>query len=169
MMAMLISTISASATVLTGLLMTIGAAGKLADAGGFAQDVAAYRLLPGWLVSPASRILAIAEGAVGIALLLLTQWGVGRLCAIILLVTFAMAVAINLWCGRRDINCGCTIGAKAVIGWGIVIRNAALTGGLLLPAIPLPPLLMISSVAAGVTLVMLLLAFEGLNVRRDAA
>jgi hypothetical protein len=169
MMSMLLSTISASIMVLTGLLMTIGAAAKLADAGGFARDVAAYRLLPDWLASPASRALAIAEAAVGIALLVLPQWSVSRLCATLLLTMFAMAVAINLWRGRRDINCGCTIGAKAMIGWGIVIRNAALTGGLLLPTIPLPSVLRISSIAAGLTLLLLLLAYESLNMRRHAA
>lgn len=95
-----------------------------------------YRLVPERLIGFAARALPLLEGAAG-ALLLFAQTrsiGGGLVAALLCVVT--MAVAINLWRGNADIDCGCgglgAAGDEQTLSWGLVARNA-----LLLVAVPL--------------------------------
>jgi hypothetical protein len=48
---------------------------------------------------------------------------------------FAAAMAINIWRGRRHIDCGCFQSAlKQTLSWTLLARNAGLTLLLVLPA-----------------------------------
>ena len=104
----------------------VGAAEKLRDPAIFVRAVGQYRLLPPALARPAAYALIAAEVLVAGGLLWLPgAWG--PLAAIALLGLFALAMAVNLLRGRRQIACGCSYGAKAeTIGWGLVARNGLL-------------------------------------------
>jgi hypothetical protein len=112
---------------LVGFVLLAGAAHKLRDVAGFGAVVDEYRLLPRGWGRGAARVLVAAEIALGAGVLLgepLASAG-----AIALLLAYAAAIAINVARGRRDIDCGCGgLASRQTLGWGLVARNAVLTG-----------------------------------------
>ena len=89
----------------------------------FKGFTAAYRLLPPPLVGAASRSVVFLEVAAVVALL----FGIPgfELLAAGLLTLYAVAMAINLFRGRSDIDCGCG-GAAMPLSTALVIRNLLL-------------------------------------------
>ena len=69
--------------------------------------MADYQLLPDSLVRPVARLVPLLELAIAFALLLPVSRGWAALSAASLLALYAAAIGINLWRGRRDIDCGC--------------------------------------------------------------
>ena len=116
----------AAALVLAAIFGPAGLA-KLVARDTFAGVVANYRLLPEWLVTPTAVVLPCVEIAVAIGLLFAATRPGAALVALVLLLLFAAAMAINLLRGRRDIDCGCAIGRlRERIGWPLVARNLML-------------------------------------------
>ena len=111
------------------LVLLVGAVHKFRAWDAFRAAVAAYRLLPETLVTPAALALPALELIAGGALLAGPLRSAGSLLALVLLATITAAVAINLVRGRADIDCGCG-GAEGRqrLSWGLVVRNAALMG-----------------------------------------
>jgi hypothetical protein len=110
---------------LGGLFVLAGAA-KLASLETFENSVRDYRILPGRLVRPVSRVLPPTEVSAGALMGLgVAVVAVGVLMTVLLAI-FAMAVAINLVRGR-SIDCGCLggLGSKQIT-WGMVARNLLL-------------------------------------------
>jgi uncharacterized membrane protein YphA (DoxX/SURF4 family) len=108
-------------------LWTASGVHKLRDPGGFAGALAAYDLLPAQAVDLAARILPLIEIAVGTGLLLPVSRQVAALSSTLLLVLYAVALAINLRRGRRELDCGCFgFGRRSTISATLLWRNAAL-------------------------------------------
>jgi uncharacterized membrane protein YphA (DoxX/SURF4 family) len=110
------------------LVLLAAAIPKLLHRGEFERAVANYALVPSRLVRPIAIWLPRLELVCAFALLLgvaITQ--VAALAGVLLLV-FALAIAINLARGRR-VDCGC-IGSVAPrrIGWSLVVADVALSG-----------------------------------------
>lgn len=128
------------ACVAIGLMLAVAGAGKLLALARFRDAVAGYRLVPGALVPVAAIVLVVAEVCIGLALLL-PSLRIAALAGAGLLALFAAAIAINLLRGRRDVDCGCNLGAvPQPIGWGLVARNLALAALLLACLVPTPVL-----------------------------
>ena len=108
-------------------LLLLGAAfQKLRDIGDFRVVLATYRVLPDRFVGVAAWIVVAFEVVVGIgALLQIRPAYVG---AIVLLLGYAGAMALNLWRGRRLIDCGCGGGVQPLT-IGLVVRNVVLAVG----------------------------------------
>lgn len=118
-----------------GLVFLQAALAKLRHREILSGVIANYRLLPAALVGPAAMLLAPAELAVAIGLLLGGQ-ALAAAVAIALLVIFAAAMAINITRGRREIDCGCGRSQlRQPLSWLLVTRN------LLLAALLVPRLL----------------------------
>jgi hypothetical protein len=116
----------ASALLLAGIFLP-SAWSKLRASDEVTGIVADYRLLPEPLVEPFARGLPWVEIAAGLLLLAPPTRPVGALLAGGLLLLFALAMAINLARGRREIDCGCFLGRqKERIGWPLVLRNLLL-------------------------------------------
>ncbi len=115
-----------------GLVFLQAALAKLRSRDLLPGVIANYRLLPGALVGPAALMLAPAELAVAVGLLLGGQpFAAGA--AITLLVIFAAAMGINLARGRRQIDCGCGRSQlRQPLSWLLVVRNFLLAA-LLVP------------------------------------
>jgi hypothetical protein len=93
-----------------------------------------YRLLPDALVAPIAAMLPSFEIALGLALAV-SGLAVFAFGAIGLLLTFAVAMAINVKRGRTHIDCGCGRSQlRQAIGWPLVVRNVVMAA-LLLPAL----------------------------------
>ena len=117
-------------TLLTGafaLLFASAAVHKARAPAHFAQVLRAYRVLPASL--DVSWGVPVLELAVAAALLLPAARTVAALSGAALLLVYALAMALNLKRGRRDLDCGCG-GAheRRPIGAWMVWRNVGLAG-----------------------------------------
>jgi methylamine dehydrogenase accessory protein MauD len=84
---------------------------------------------PAWLAEPVGNLLPFVEIAVAALLLAgsLAWWG--ALAALVLLLAFIVAIALNLLHGRNP-NCNCFGHIKPEpIGWATVVRNSTLACG----------------------------------------
>jgi uncharacterized membrane protein YphA (DoxX/SURF4 family) len=98
--------------VLAGVLLAAGGL-KVVDPLGSVRAVAAYQLLPGWLVEPVGHALPFLE--IGLGLLLLAGFAVRLAAAVtaVLMIVFMAAVA-SAWARGLAIDCGCFGGGGAV-------------------------------------------------------
>jgi hypothetical protein len=118
--------------VFLALLMLAAALPKLRAPDEFVGVVRNFRLLPGSLATVAGRVLPWMELALAPALL----WSETRVPAawitLALMLVFALAVAINLARGRREIDCGClriSHGKGERISAGLVLRDLVFAAG----------------------------------------
>jgi uncharacterized membrane protein YphA (DoxX/SURF4 family) len=122
-----------TASLLLAAVFAAAAAAKLRAPDQFEGVVQNYRLLPDPLVRPMVRGLPLVELAAASGLLAPATRPFAAALAALLLIVFAVAMAINLRRGRADIDCGCHVGLlKQRISWALVARN------LLLAAFVLP-------------------------------
>jgi hypothetical protein len=149
-------------TLLAGafaLLFASAAVHKARAPAHFAEVLRAYRVLPAGL--HVSWLVPLLELAVAAALLLPGTRVAAALSGAALLLVYALAMAVNLKRGRRDLACGCG-GAheRRPIGAWMVWRNLGLAGVLCTLALPgvLRPLQAVDylTVAGGVAVAALL-------------
>jgi hypothetical protein len=122
-----------SRVLIGAVLFTAGALKLRAPSSFFAAVVAGFQLLPRKLHRPVALALPTVECLVGGLLLAaivlpdrVIRWA--SVPASMLFVIFAVAVAINLLRGRRDISCGCfDIRKDEKISWRLVVRNLFLS------------------------------------------
>jgi hypothetical protein len=113
---------------------------KLRARATFQGVLEAYRVLPPALVPVAAPALAGAELAVAAALLVPAGRVAGALGAVALLALYAVAIAVNLWRGRREIDCGCGVSdARQPISEWLLARNALLAAAALSTLRPFAP------------------------------
>lgn len=89
------------------VLLASAATHKLRAPGRFARQLADYQLLPEALVRPIGRVIPLLELLIAFALLVPFSRAIAAVCAAALIALYAAAIGINLWRGRRDIDCGC--------------------------------------------------------------
>lgn len=122
-------TILASAVLILALVFLLGAWSKLRAREAFEGVVYNYRLLPEPAVLPASYLVPASELAVGLGLLWPSTRTYAAMGALLLLVVFTVAIAVNLARGRREIDCGCFSSVlKQRLSGGLVVRNIVLIG-----------------------------------------
>jgi uncharacterized membrane protein YphA (DoxX/SURF4 family) len=121
-------------------LFATAALHKVREPRAFAATIADYRLLPAVLVAPAAIGLVGVEGFLTLAFLLETEHPAVGGVAATLLALYALAIALNLARGRREIDCGCLgpAGAQS-LSPGLVVRNLALAAVALATTLPLAP------------------------------
>ncbi|QDQ41572.1 MauE/DoxX family redox-associated membrane protein [Methylacidiphilum kamchatkense] len=105
----------------------------------FTRSVEGYQLLPRYLVVPLSILILLFEmGAAGSFLFIPKQAGVSL--ALGLLISFSLAVLVNLLRGHKTIDCGCFGPSTEAYSWMILARNFILCSILvLLYLLPLAP------------------------------
>jgi hypothetical protein len=136
--------------------------------------VANYRLVPDSLAAPAAGLVIGLELLVTAALLRGVGLAAGAGLAIALLLGFALAMAVNLRRGRREIDCGCFQSAlRQQLSWALVARNLVLAA-LLLPlagggALPETGLGLIDGLGAGLALYLFYLILDQLVALGAAA
>jgi len=160
----LFSAASFAASTCVGLVFMLAAVQKAMHWRILPGVIANYRLLPQRAALPAAALLPPTEMAVAVLLLSerLRPWPV--LAAMVLLLVFAAAMAVNIKRGRRHIDCGC---GETFLGqplkWTLVARNGVLAA-LLMPALmmtsPMNMPLTLSAAAAGIGLFLLYLSLN---------
>lgn len=98
------------------LVFGAAALAKLVNIERFKRAVAAYALLPPFLVAPVAFSLGIAELAIALALLVESSRHVAALGGLVLLGVFFVAIGVSLARGNRDIDCGCWAVGRNVAG-----------------------------------------------------
>ena len=103
---------------------------KLRDAKAFVETLRDYQLIPSPLLGPVSALVIGLEVFVVFGLWPVSLRTEATVTAAALLVSYAVAIGVNLGRGRRELDCGCSWGASGqTISWGLVFRN----GLMLLP------------------------------------
>ncbi len=93
----------------------------------FAGALDAYQLLPSIAVMPIARLLPCVEVVIALMVLIPATRPVGLVACAGLVALYALAIAVNLARGRRQIDCGCG-GDVHLLSWGLVLRNTLLAG-----------------------------------------
>jgi len=138
------------------LALVLGAAAlhKVRAPGRFRAARAEYRLLPARLEGAAARALPALEALAALGLLAPASAPARGAAALAgaLLVVYGAAIAVNLARGRREIECGCSLGgARQPLSGALVARNgllAALAAAAALPAGARAPLAFEWAIAA---------------------
>src|ERR1700687_2464992 len=142
------------------LLLLWAALHKLRDVAAFRTALAAYELLPARAVKVVAVMLITAE--IGIGGSLLMRGAVAPFAATGLLCVYTAAIAVNLWRGRRHIDCGCVgAAARRPLSSALVMRNAVLIALALMSALPVAmrSLAWIDGVTIGAGIAMLVLLY----------
>jgi hypothetical protein len=111
----------------TDLLFVVAAIHKLRDLRRFGEIFGAYGVLPPGVARRVSPMVPLLELVVAVGLLFdggrKVAIGVGSL----LLIAYAVAIAVNLYRGRRDLACGCggPDDRRPIAGW-MVWRNISI-------------------------------------------
>ena len=100
---------------------------KISEIDIFVGALDAYRLLPSAGVMPVARLLPGVEVAIALLVLVPATRHFGLIAFAGLIAIYAVAIAVNLMRGRRQIDCGCG-GDVHLLSWGLVLRNALLAG-----------------------------------------
>ncbi|MGL6243556.1 MauE/DoxX family redox-associated membrane protein [Pseudomonas sp.] len=120
----------------TAVLLASAATHKVRAPARFAKQLADYQLLPDALVRPVARVIPVVELAIAFALLVPVSRYWAALAAASLIALYAAAIGINLWRGRRDIDCGCAGPDQAQpLRPVLLLRNSVLVGLALLASV----------------------------------
>ena len=93
----------------------------------FAAVLRDYRIVPAPLLELSCAVVICLEAftALGIWWPGLREWAATS--AVLLLSTYSFAIGLNLWRGRREIDCGCSFGgAGQPLSPALLVRNALL-------------------------------------------
>jgi hypothetical protein len=122
--------------IVAAALHAVAGISKLMALEAFAGVVRNYRLLPAMVTRPFAYLVPPIELGLAATLVLLPAASSAPLAASLLLAVFAAAMAINLWRGRTDIDCGCFAGLlRQKLSWALVARNLVLVAALLVIAV----------------------------------
>ena len=171
------------------LLFIFAAAHKFNNKRQFLGILEAYQIMPSAMLSLAVNVIPVLELMLGLAwaltALLFIQITLLPLISAMLLITYAMAIAINLFRGRSYIDCGCGFSSMAgptrsesesggiqQLSRALVVRNCVLTVVALMAVIPpssrdLGFMDFLSLVTASFAFVLLYGAFNQLLVNRN--
>jgi len=150
------------------VILVTAASHKLRAPRRFARQLDDYALLPQVLLTLFTRLIPLLESALALTLLLpaTRTWAAFGTAA--LLAAYALAIAINLWRGRRDMDCGCSgPNQPQPLRPVLLLRNAGLVALALIAA--QPPLAremgaadLMLSILASATLLLLYTAIDTL-------
>lgn len=107
------------------LLFFTAAKHKLRAPGQFSAQLADYKLIPPGILPGVARLVPIAEMAVFFLILMPLTRPWAAVLAGGLLVSYTIAIAINLFRGRDEIDCGCGSHPQNLSYW-LLFRNSAL-------------------------------------------
>ena len=118
---------ASSAVCFIGALFLRALWHKLQDTELFIARLEAYRVLPPAVARSAGWAILALEVLVMLSVILPGLRLVGTHIAVILLLAYASAMALNIAKGRTDLDCGCGSGsAGPTLSWYLVVRNLVL-------------------------------------------
>lgn len=123
--------IALACRLLGTLVFASAVAGKLGHRHELPGVVANYRVLPEQLAAPAAWAVVVLEAMAALSLASGARLESGAALAVALLCAFALAMAVNLARGRREIDCGCfQSGLRQRLSAGLLARNLLLSAAM---------------------------------------
>jgi len=122
------------------VILASAASHKLRAPQRFARQLEDYALVPQAVLAPLARLIPLLEVGLALALLLPTwrTWAASG--AAVLVLGYAAAIGINVWKGRRDIDCGCSgPDQRQPLRPVLLLRNGVLAGLALLAGLAPAP------------------------------
>jgi hypothetical protein len=116
---------SITATTFLLLLFVISVLHKLSDVTRFSGYVMNYDLLPEAWIKPVTYLLISIEIMISLGLMIPAFNTVAMSIAILLLLSYAIAMLINIRRGNTQIECGCG-GPVMYLSYDLVLRNSLL-------------------------------------------
>lgn len=111
--------------------------GKLRDPKAFVAAIRNYEMVPGALAAGMAAGFLAVEALLVPLLFVAETTRLASLTAAGLLLVYSAAIGINLWRGRRDIDCGCSgPRARQPLHEGLLFRNAFLTALAMTASLP---------------------------------
>jgi uncharacterized membrane protein YphA (DoxX/SURF4 family) len=156
-----------------GAVFLAAAVHKLSDPQAFRSSVAGYRLVAVPLLPLLATLLPGVELCAGLALWLPGFESAALTGALALLTTYTAAISVNLWRGRRDIDCGCSGPAgRRRLSAGLVVRNGVLMALVAVCALPVVARAWhgtdtVTAIGGGVFLALVYVSQEVLAVNAD--
>jgi hypothetical protein len=158
-----------STIIALGVALLFGAAAvhKVADWPRFHAALDGYRIVPARLGAATALVLVALETASAAMLPFAASRRAGAFLGAALLVSYALAIGVNLLRGRTSIDCGCLgAGQRNRIGGWMVIRNLGLAAATLAATFPTTDRIL-SSLDV-VTILGAVLAFAALYAAQDS-
>jgi len=124
-------------SIAMSLMFGAGAANKLRAWPGFRSAVETYRLMPTSLSGMISIVLLTLESLAAVLAPIPPTRQLALTTMAVLLLLYTAGIGINLYRGRREMDCGCGGAASRhpISGW-LMARNLLLLGFVLLASIP---------------------------------
>ena len=119
-------------------LFATAAAHKIRDPRAFLRTFSEYEILPRVFTAPGAIALVVAELSIAVGLLVDPGGYQAGLAAASLLLLYSLAIAVNLFRGRRKIDCGCLGPAnqQPLSGW-LILRNVVIAVGAAATSLPI--------------------------------
>ncbi len=116
-------------SVCMSLLFGVAAMHKLGAPAVFRAAMENYQLVPIAMLNLFSAILVLLELSSSVLVLIPMTQAAGLLAMAVLLLIYTTGISINLYRGRRDIDCGCSGPAtRQVLSFWLVARNLVFLG-----------------------------------------
>jgi len=132
--------ITVTVSICMSLLFGAAAVHKLQAPAAFRAAVEDYRLVPRALAGTVAVALVLAESLAALLALIPPTQAAGLAAIAGLLGVYTSGIGINLYRGRRDIDCGCSgPAARQVLSGWLVLRNLLLLALVLLALEPSAP------------------------------
>ena len=128
--------------LLAAVIFGSAALGKVRDFARFTGVLRDYQILPAWCVVPAAAIVIATEAFITLSIWYPPLRALVVGVSVSLLASYALAIALNLWRGRREIDCGCSFGGIGEggtgepISWVLPFRNGLLALVCLIAGLP---------------------------------
>jgi uncharacterized membrane protein YphA (DoxX/SURF4 family) len=118
-----------------GTMFLYAGASKLSDLGEFADAIRLYRIIPGATAGAVAKMVSVTEVVLGTVLILGLGIPYAAVVGSVLLVIFALAMAVNLIRGRQ-IPCGCKRESEPIQIKHIVRNGLSVAALLFLSTLP---------------------------------
>ena len=148
-----------------GLLFALSALEKYQDIPAFRQQLIDYRILPPLLI-PFAAISIIAAEVISATLLITKAYPWGVALGVLIQVTYASGILINLLRGRTHIDCGCLGSRGGGISYFHVASNLLLIGLLAVCTLPLSerPLVWLDYLVIVITVAVCLMVYATMTL-----
>lgn len=114
-------------SLMLSYLFVAGGLRKLSDPDSFRAILRDYDILPPGACTAVARLIPLVELAAGVALLVPALSQAGLFVIACLLIIYSAAIAINIYRGNTELDCGCAgPGQEQTVSAWLLLRNAVL-------------------------------------------
>lgn len=142
--------IALASRLIVGVIFALSSTGKWLNLTWFANAVSKYDFVPGPAARPLALLVTLSETVLAVLLLFGVAQPVTQLAAAFFIGALTLAVTMNLFRGRTDLDCGCSGSPGEKVSWYVIGRNLGLIGLATLSTGMLKPMVMTTDAAPAI-------------------